>query len=343
MKGRVAILGQINGTNAAALIVDGKLDDLLVDQADLSLAPGAIYRARVDRQIKGQGGVFVRLGETRTGFLRMQRPPPPGGSLLVQVSGYAEPGKAVPLTAKVLFKSRYAIVTPGAPGLNLSRRIRDEALRDALLAIAHEEMHGTDEGTGLILRSACATAHPDDVADDIQTMRHISQQVAADSSAAPSLLLDGPGAHDLAWREWEGVDDVQRDSFAHFGVDEAIEGLQAPQNLPGGGNIVVEPTRACVAVDVNTGADGSPAAALKANMGAARDLPRQLRLRGLGGQIFVDFAPLPKKDRRQIEAALRAAFRADPVETTLAGWTPLGNFELQRKRERLPLDVSRLL
>jgi Ribonuclease G/E len=93
-------------------------------------------------------------------------------------------------------------------------------------------------------------------------------------------------------------------------------------------------------VDVNTGSDTSPAAALKANLAAARDLPRQLLLRGFGGQITVDFAPMPKNDRRTVEGTLKAAFRADPVETSLVGWTPLGHYELQRKRERLPLEVT---
>ena len=37
---------------------------------------------------------------------------------------------------------------------------------------------------------------------------------------------------------------------------------------------------------------------------------------------------------RSETASLRAAFRADDVETTLVGWTPLGHFELQRKRAR---------
>jgi Ribonuclease G/E len=60
----------------------------------------------------------------------------------------------------------------------------------------------------------------------------------------------------------------------------------------------------------------------------------------LGGQIVVDAAPMPKKDRRQIEQAARVAFKADAIETSLVGWTPLGHLELQRKRERLPLTES---
>ena len=99
----------------------------------------------------------------------------------------------------------------------------------------------------------------------------------------------------------------------------------------------VEATRALVAVDVNTGNDTSPSAALKANLAASRALPRALRLRGLGGQIVVDFVSMSKAHRKQVEQSLRAAFKADPIETSLVGWTQMGLFELQRKRERLPL------
>ncbi|HVH03818.1 MAG TPA: ribonuclease E/G, partial [Amaricoccus sp.] len=89
---------------------------------------------------------------------------------------------------------------------------------------------------------------------------------------------------------------------------------------------------------VNTGRDASPAAALKANLAAAAELPRQLRLRGLGGQVTVDFAPLARADRPRIERALAAALRDDAIDTTVLGWTPGGHLELQRKRARRPLD-----
>ena len=99
----------------------------------------------------------------------------------------------------------------------------------------------------------------------------------------------------------------------------------------------IEPTRALTAVDINTGADTSPAAGLKANIAALRALPRALRLRGLGGQIVVDPAPVPKRERRRLEDVAKASLRADNIETTLVGWTPLGHLEFVRKRERLPL------
>ncbi|MFD1911405.1 ribonuclease E/G [Halodurantibacterium flavum] len=340
MKGRVVVLGQLRGREAAALIVDGTLEDLAIETAQPG--PGALYRATVDRQMKGQGGVFVRLPEGARGFLRQAGGLRPGQSLLVQVSGHAEGGKAIPVTSRILFKSRLAIVTPDAPGLNISRAIRDEGVLDELRALAAAGMADAPESLGLILRTAAGDAPAAEVAEDIAAMRQLAQAVLADSSGAPELLVDAPSPHELAWRDWSSPppDDWADagDAFARHGVAEMIDALLSPETpLPGGGSLVIEPTRALIAVDVNTGNDTSPAAGLKANIAAARALPRQLRLRGLGGQVVVDFAPFPKKDRHILDQALRAAFRAEATETTLAGWTPLGNFELQRKRDRAPL------
>jgi len=340
MKGSIVVLDEWGGRKAAARLVDGALDDLLIDAKDDGPRPGAIYRAICDRPVKGQGGMFVRLPEG-SGFLRGARGLKPGEPVLVQVTGWAEGGKAVPLTARVLFKSRYAIVTPEAPGINISRRIRDEEIRVRLLEIAHEAM-GEGGTTGLILRSEAADGAGEDVFDDIVAMCELAEAVLADAAGEqPELLVDGPDAHLAAWRDWPDPDLLEETpgGFTRHGVDEMIQVLSSAEvALKGGSFAFIEPTRALVAVDVNTGGDTTPAAGLKANIALARLLPRQLRVRGLGGQITLDLAPMPKKDRRQFEQILKAAFRADPVETSLAGWTPLGHYELQRKRERRPLQ-----
>ncbi|MCB1336951.1 MAG: ribonuclease E/G [Maritimibacter sp.] len=339
MKGSVVALDEVGGHLAAARLVDGRLHDLLIDADDARPRPGAIFRAICDRPVKGQGGMFVRLPEG-TGFLRGAKGLKPGQALLVQVTGWAESGKAVPVSERVLFKSRYAIATPDAPGLNLSRRIRDEEARVRLREIAGAVM-GECGATGLILRSEAEAAEDDEVADDIVSVRDLAQAVLGDAEGRmPELLVEGPDAHALAWRDWPAPEVLAEGagSFAAHGVAELIDEMRQPLvRLAGGATAYVEPTRALVAVDVNTGGDSSPAAGLKANIALARDLPRQLRCRGLGGQIAVDFAPMPKKERAGLEQVLRAAFRADPVETALAGWTPLGLYELQRKRERRPL------
>jgi Ribonuclease G/E len=338
MKGRTIILDHIDGREAAALMVDGKLDDFLIDGQ--SPVPGTVYRARADRPVKGQGGMFLTTPDGPA-FLRQVKGLAPGQQMLVQVTGYGEPGKAIPVTQKLLFKSRYAIVTPEAPGLNVSRSIRDEDERDRLLEIAHEVMEISDYG--LILRSACDGADPDEVAEDIASMASLADQVLNDHGTEVETLAEGDSPHIRAWRDWVEPAEVERapGGFETYGVLDALEdvrGIREP--LSGGAFLFIEPTRALVAVDVNTGSDTSLAAGIKANMATARALPRALRVRGLGGQIVLDLAPMPKKDRRPFESALRAAFRADSEETFLVGWTNLGHFELQRKRGRIPLQEA---
>jgi len=336
MKGRTIVLDHVNGLEAAAYLVDGKLDDLLIDDSD-DPRPGAIFRAICDRPIKGQGGMMLRLPDGETAFLRQGKGLSPGQAMLVQVTGYSEDGKAVPVTDRVLFKSRFAIVTPGKPGLNISRQIEDEDTRDELLAVA-TEVH--DDTFGLILRSSCEGADPEEITDDITAMQDLAHAVLADAEGKdPEALTEGDGPHGIAWREWTGASDVVTEdgAFENLGVLDQIDALGGALVEMGEGTMYVEPTRAMVAVDVNTGGDTSPGAALKANLAACRALPRALRLRGLGGQISVDFVSMSKAHRKQVEQSLRASFRNDPIETSLVGWTPMGLFELQRKRERLPL------
>jgi ribonuclease G len=340
MKGRLLVLDEIAGRQVAALLIDGRVEELAVDPVEDVALPGAIYRAVADRPVKGQGGIFVKL-PGGSGFMRQISGVAPGQRLLVQVTGPAEPGKALPVTTRLLFKSRFAIVTPDAPGLNISRRIKDEDRRSELSAMAEAGMAGAGAQLGLILRSGCEEAEDQAIAEDIAAMRGLAEAVLADVNGGPELLVDGPSAHDLAFRDWldPAVDDAdtEPESFERHAVIEAVEALLDTRvEFEAGASMVIEPTCALVAVDVNTGPDTSPAAALKANIAAARELPRQLRLRGLGGQLVVDFAPMPKRERHILDQVLKAAFKTDG-EANLAGWTTLGLYELTRKRDRLPL------
>ncbi len=342
MKGCVVAVDTLpDGRGIAALVVDGKLDDLLVDPPSAlgPVQPGAIFRGVVGRPLKGQGGMMVRLDREHSGFLRETKGLAPGNSILVQVNTAAEAGKAAPVTTRLLFKSRYAIITPGRPGLNISRQIRDEEERDRLAGIACDVMSDCDHG--LILRTAADGVDADVIAEDIESMRELADRVLSEGNE-PGLMLEAPDARTLAWRDWTDVElDEVRDvngSFEDLGLWDAVEALAQPRvDLGQGAFMTIEPTRALVAIDVNTGSDTSVSAGLKADIAALRALPRALRLRGLGGQIVIDPAPYPKKERKVLEQVLRAALRADRVETSIAGWTPLGHIELQRKRERRPL------
>lgn len=341
MRGRVVLFDRVGGCGAAALMVDGRLEEIRIDPDDGRLMPGAICRALPDRPAKGLGGWFLRLPGDRSGFLRQMQGVAAGRPLAVQVTAPERQGKAVAVTARLALRGRHVVVTPGQPGLNLSRRLRDGAQRARLEGLLASAMAGAGEGApGVILRSGAGTAPDGAILSELAALAERAAALAA-PGPAPALLLPAPSAQEIARRDWldPAPDEVpdHPGCFSEHGVHEAVAALSARRvPLPGGASLWIEPTSALVAVDVDTGADVSPAAAARANRAAAAELARQLRLRGLGGQIVIDLAPVPRQGRAAMQQALRAAFAHDEG-ASLAGWTPLGLFELTRRRDRPPL------
>jgi Rne/Rng family ribonuclease len=120
------------------------------------------------------------------------------------------------------------------------------------------------------------------------------------------------------------------DAFEGTGAAEQLdEALGREVALPGGGSLIIEPTAALTAIDVN-GA-GTP---LEVDLAAAREVARQLRLRRIGGIVVIDFVDLEsKRDRARLDAALRAALADDPAAVQLYPMSPLGLVELSRQRQ----------
>ncbi|MDC0121024.1 ribonuclease E/G [Amylibacter sp.] len=342
-KGRIVVLDEVNGKPAAALLVNGQIHDLLIEADNNLPKPEAIYRGRTTLPMKGQNGIILDIGNSQKAFLRNAKGIPQGTQMTVQVATHAEIGKATPVVNKLIFKSRYCIVTPDAPGLNIARSIKDDEERDRLLEIVHEGSTNRSNEYGLIIRSSAMDIDADAISDDINAMYDLADNVMSQTSGDPALIMPPPTAEMKAWRDWVNPDPdeviKETNSFETMGIWDHIEKLKhSKSKLPNGASMIIEPTSAFVAVDVNTGNDFSLSAGLKANLAVAKELPNQLSLRGLGGQIIIDFAPSPKKDRKLIETALNSSFRKGKIDTVVVGWTTLGNFELQRKRERIPLS-----
>ena len=90
--------------------------------------------------------------------------------------------------------------------------------------------------------------------------------------------------------------------FQRFNVERQIEQtFMRRVLLPSGGEIVMEETEALVSIDVNTGShkgdrkDGKNFI-LQANIEAAVEVARQMRLRNLGGLVIVDFIDMKSKE-----------------------------------------------
>ena len=117
-----------------ALVVDGRIEDLLIDPPEGDAVPQLeeIHRVRVRRVIAKQGAAHVKLGDGGKGFLRDVKGVSEGDLVVAQVTGLAEPGKGAPMTTRRLHRGRLAILTPDAPGVNVARSIRDKDERERL-------------------------------------------------------------------------------------------------------------------------------------------------------------------------------------------------------------------
>lgn len=155
----------------------------------------------------------------------------------------------------------------------------------------------------------------------------------AELLARARSLLEGPlAAHELALVRL----DPTRSAFEQSGVAAELErALEREIPIPGGGRLIVEPTSAFVAIDV----DGGGRAPLDADVAAAQEIARILRLRNLGGTILVDFVDLESRHERQrLEQALARAFREDPAPVQIHPMTATGLVEIGRARRGRSLD-----
>ena len=134
--------------------------------------------------------------------------------------------------------------------------------------------------------------------------------------------------------------------FHKYKLEEEIMKINQRQvQLPDGGSIVIDPTEALVAIDVNSGSfRGNTSAeenAFRLNLAAAKEIARQLRLRDLGGVIVNDFIDMRKESyRRKLEKALKEAMSSDRARTKILRTSPFGLIEMTRQRIRPSLKRS---
>src|SRR5688500_11059075 len=134
--------------------------------------------------------------------------------------------------------------------------------------------------------------------------------------------------------------------FHKYGIEKDIELMYSRHvPLPSGGSLVIDSTEAIVAIDVNSGKfrDHSDAetTAFKTDMEAADEIPRQLKLRDLGGVIICDFIDLRyERHRRELEQRLHDNFRKDRAKTKVLRMSEFGIIEMTRQRMRPSLKRS---
>ncbi|MGN6504579.1 MAG: Rne/Rng family ribonuclease, partial [Tepidisphaeraceae bacterium] len=134
--------------------------------------------------------------------------------------------------------------------------------------------------------------------------------------------------------------------FHKYEIEEVIEGMYSRRvPLPSGGSLIIDQTEAVVAIDVNSGKfrDHSDAetTAFKTDLEAADEIPRQLRLRDMGGVIICDFIDLRfERHRREVEQKLFDNLKNDRAKTRMLRMSQFGIIEMTRQRMRPSLRKS---
>jgi ribonuclease G len=131
--------------------------------------------------------------------------------------------------------------------------------------------------------------------------------------------------------------------FDLYDLEDEIDKLTSPRvPLPSGGWITIETTEALTAVDVNSGSftasTGLEETSVKVNLEAADEIGRQVRLRGIGGLIVVDFIHLDVPENiSTVLSVLQASLSRDHTPTQISPMSEFGLVEITRKRVRDPL------
>ena len=138
------------------------------------------------------------------------------------------------------------------------------------------------------------------------------------------------------------VDESAKPKFRQQLVHRLDELLGARVELPAGGYLIIEETEAMSTIDVNSGSDVAgpelSATALRTNLEAARQLPRQLKLRNLAGIIAIDFIDMVDPDhQRQVRNRLLDACQNLQMLCRVSEFSEFGVVQISRTQSKLSL------
>jgi ribonuclease E len=295
--------------------------------------------------------------------------------MLVQVVKEERGNKGAALTTYLSLAGRYCVLMPNTPrGGGVSRKITSSTDRRRL----KDMMSDLDlpEGMGVIVRTAGSERSKAEIKRDFEYLLSLWDEIRdlTLKSTAPALIYEEGNLikrsiRDLYTRD---IDEIVIDGdegyktaktfmkmlmpshakrvklyrdpgvplLHRYQIEQQIDAIHSPLvQLPSGGYIVINPTEALVAIDVNSGRStrerNIEETALKTNCEAAEEIARQLRLRDLAGLIVIDFIDMEEhRNRTQVERRLKEAMRHDRARIQLGRISPFGLLELSRQRLR---------
>ena len=305
---------------------------------------------------------------------RIQEVIKPGQVILIQVNKEERGQKGAALTTFISLAGKYIVLMPNtAKGGGISRKIINHDDRNQIRKMLKEIE--IPKSMGLIVRTAGSRKSKKEIQNDLQNTIGIWESIKekAIESTAPILIHEEGDVIKRALRDIydndtkfvhvEGNEGYQKAKlfmkqlmprnskmvkkykgkiplFHSENIEKDLNKIFEPVvRLKSGGYLVINPTEALVAIDVNSGQSTKELniekTALNTNVEAAEEVARQIKIRDLSGLIVIDFIDmLNYHNRRIVERKIREKLKTDRARIQTGRISNFGLMEMTRQRLR---------
>ncbi len=298
----------------------------------------------------------------------------PGQVILIQVIKEERGQKGAALTTFISLAGKYMVLMPNTPkGGGISRKIFNSSDRQKIRNILN--VIDIPKSMGVIVRTAGANKTKNEIEKDFQNTLKTWEAIKekALNSNAPSLVyeegdiikrtlrdvydndtkniyIEGNEAYQKAKKFMKelmpkNVKNIKKyrgkiPLFHDAKIEKELNNIYEPTvKLKSGGYLVINPTEALVAIDINSGQSTKQIniekTALNTNMEAAEEIAHQIKLRDLSGLIVIDFIDMINfYNRRIVEKKMRESIRKDRARIQIGRISNFGLLEMTRQRLR---------
>lgn len=344
-------------------------------------APGNIYVGKIKNIVANinaafievRAGVLCYLPFSENGKEQRMRP---GDEIIVQIKKAAVKTKQAVATRFPEIAGNYCIVSMATDGFGISKKITDSRVLERLSEIKKKFETAP---YGIVLRTAAQYAEPEIVEKECEKLLAELQEImehgkylsrfsllreetpfyiqylyGCQEENLDRIITDDTSVYHTLQHEYNGQKEklclYEDDTFSLdklLGITSKLKkALEKRVWLKSGGNLVIEPTEALTVIDVNTGKaiEGKrqmETTFFRINCEAAKEVARQIRMRGISGIILVDFIDLKdKKKQGEFLGILRSELQKDRIKTVFVDITKLGLVEITRMKKYPPLRES---
>ncbi len=348
------------------LMKNNELLDLKVDNLIDEEHTSSIFLGKIKSISPGVEGYFLDIGLKKDGYLpysESDKMYKVGDYVVVQIKKEPTKFKGAKLTTKLSFKGKYIIYYENSNFIKFSHLFED-GMKDYYLDNISKLLR---ENEGIIIRTQAKNAKLEQIESEIEYFRK-KLKCIKDISYKSIMTLEPREPYYISmtkdyWYNLEKVivSDLEAykkisDFVLSQGLDINIElaiDVEKLENffeiqkninrllnkyvwLESGGFLVIEETEAMTTIDVNSGknnCDCIESSSFSTNVEAALEIPKQMKLRNMGGIIMIDFIFMKdQKHRKEVLDILKEGFSKDNIQTVVYGYTALGLVEIARKK-----------